>query len=189
MVVFVLAFYDIFELLCGQMGITPTQAARDIGITQQAVSLWKKRGSIPKAETLQKISEYFDVHTDYFLGKVDYMPERNYVPGKKTCVIETLPIAEAVKFLNAAGVDISQEETELGIQQDVFPFGICIFLRDGTPHYCIYKKLLIEWINERADEIVFPSPAQPPAQKTIDSTEGKDTPAAQDAPEGAEEGK
>lgn len=31
-------------------------------------------------------------------------------------------------------------------------------------------------------------PAQPPAQKTIDSTEGKDTPAAQDAPEGAEEG-
>lgn len=31
-------------------------------------------------------------------------------------------------------------------------------------------------------------PAQPPAQKTVDSTEGKDTPAAQDAPEGAEEG-
>lgn len=30
-------------------------------------------------------------------------------------------------------------------------------------------------------------PAQPPAQKTVDSTEGKDTPAAQDAPEGAEE--
>ena len=31
-------------------------------------------------------------------------------------------------------------------------------------------------------------PAQPPAQKTIDSTEGKATPAAQDAPEGAKEG-
>ena len=31
-------------------------------------------------------------------------------------------------------------------------------------------------------------PAQPPAQKTIDSTDGTDTPAAQDAPEGAEEG-
>ncbi len=30
-------------------------------------------------------------------------------------------------------------------------------------------------------------PAQPPAQKTVDSTEGKDTPTAQDAPEGAEE--
>ena len=30
-------------------------------------------------------------------------------------------------------------------------------------------------------------PAQPPAQKTVDSTDGTDTPAAQDAPEGAEE--
>ncbi len=33
-----------------------------------------------------------------------------------------------------------------------------------------------------------PGGAQPPAPATIDSTEGKDTPAAQDAPEGAEEG-
>ena len=43
-----LSFYDKFETLCKEKGVTPTGAAREMGITQQAVSLWKKRGSTPK---------------------------------------------------------------------------------------------------------------------------------------------
>ncbi len=61
-------FFSKFESLCKEKGITPTHAARDIGITQQAVSMWKKRGSIPKYETLKKIADYFEVRVEDLLG-------------------------------------------------------------------------------------------------------------------------
>lgn len=61
-------FFSKFESLCKAKGITPTHAARDIGITQQAVSMWKKRGSIPKYETLKKIADYFETTVENLLG-------------------------------------------------------------------------------------------------------------------------
>lgn len=63
-----MAFYTIFEQLCSERGITPTQVARDNGLTQQTVSHWKTRGSTPKAETVQKLADYFNVSVDYLLG-------------------------------------------------------------------------------------------------------------------------
>lgn len=63
-----MAFYAIFEQLCNERGITPTQVARDNGLTQQTVSHWKTRGSTPKAETVQKLADYFNVSVDYLLG-------------------------------------------------------------------------------------------------------------------------
>lgn len=65
-----MAFYERFEWLCEEKGVTPTQAARDVGIRQSVVSMWKKRGSTPKGSTLNKLAEYFEVSTDYLLGNV-----------------------------------------------------------------------------------------------------------------------
>ncbi|MEY8420998.1 helix-turn-helix transcriptional regulator [Oscillospiraceae bacterium 44-5] len=62
-----MAFYDIFERLCDEKGVTPTQVARDNGLTQQTVSHWKTRGSTPKADTVQKLADYFEVSVDYLL--------------------------------------------------------------------------------------------------------------------------
>ncbi len=65
-----MAFYERFEWLCGEKGVTPTQAARDVGIRQSVVSMWKKRGSTPKGSTLNRLAKYFEVSTDYLLGNV-----------------------------------------------------------------------------------------------------------------------
>ena len=62
-------FYDRFESLCKSKGLTPTAVARKNGITQQAVSLWKQRGSTPNAHTIKVLAEYFGVSTDFILGK------------------------------------------------------------------------------------------------------------------------
>lgn len=64
-----MAFYEIFESLCKERGVSPTRAARDNGLKQQSVSSWKKRGSTPKAETVQKLADYFGVSVDYLLGQ------------------------------------------------------------------------------------------------------------------------
>ena len=44
--------------------------AEDIGLSNAAPTSWRK-GSVPKLSTLDKISQYFGVSTDYLLGKED----------------------------------------------------------------------------------------------------------------------
>lgn len=75
-----MTFYDVFELLCKNEGITPTQAGRDNGIAQGVVSMWKKRGSTPNAATVSKIADYFGISIDYL---VDSEAMQSFVEGLK----------------------------------------------------------------------------------------------------------
>ena len=61
-------FYEIVNNLCKERKTTITQMAVDIGLSNAAPTSWRK-GSVPKLSTLDKISSYFDVSTDYLLGK------------------------------------------------------------------------------------------------------------------------
>lgn len=63
-----MAFYDKFEKLCKTKGITPTKVARENGLAQSVISMWKTRGSTPQAATVQKLADYFGVTMDYMLG-------------------------------------------------------------------------------------------------------------------------
>ena len=63
-------FYDIVNNLCKARKTTITKMSEEIGLSNAAATSWKK-GAIPKASTLEKISAYFGVSTDYLLGKED----------------------------------------------------------------------------------------------------------------------
>ena len=63
-------FYDIVNSLCKARKTTITKMSEEIGLSNAAATSWKK-GAIPKASTLEKISAYFGVSTDYLLGKED----------------------------------------------------------------------------------------------------------------------
>lgn len=67
---YILEFYNTFELLCKKKGVTPTRAARESGIAQSVASMWKKRGSTPSGENLQKLANYFGCTVEYLLGDV-----------------------------------------------------------------------------------------------------------------------
>lgn len=78
-----MSFYDTFETLCNKKGVTPTGAARDNGISQSVVGMWKKRGSVPKYETLKKLANYFNVTVDQLVAErehadsiIDHMKEK-----------------------------------------------------------------------------------------------------------------
>lgn len=62
-------FYDIFEKLCSQKGVSPSKAAGEIGISRATVTNWKKNGYSPRRNVLEKISSYFDVSIDALLGQ------------------------------------------------------------------------------------------------------------------------
>lgn len=67
-------------------------------------------------------------------------------------VIETITVTEATEVLRALGVSISVETVRRGLEQKVYPFGDYIATKEGKPVYHIYRKLLDEWILERATD-------------------------------------
>lgn len=64
-------FYDIYQNLCKDIGKSATGVALELNIARSTVSNWKKSGTTPQAEILQKIAEYFNVSVDYLLEKED----------------------------------------------------------------------------------------------------------------------
>lgn len=62
-------FFDIFTDLCNKKGISRTKAAEEIGLSNSITTKWKKTGATPGGETLDKVAAYFNVTTDYLLGK------------------------------------------------------------------------------------------------------------------------
>lgn len=60
-------FYEQVCKLCFEHGIKPTALSRKLGLSPSAPGRWKT-GSLPKAETVKKIADYFGVTTDFLLG-------------------------------------------------------------------------------------------------------------------------
>ena len=60
-------FYSVIEQLCKEKQINFKVLAKELEITPTAISRWKKY--YPKSEILKKIADYFDVSTDFLLGR------------------------------------------------------------------------------------------------------------------------
>jgi len=67
-------FYDKFIQLCNEKGVSPSAAARGIGVDKSAVTRWSK-GAIPRGTTLFKLAEYFGVSMSELVG--DDAPSSN----------------------------------------------------------------------------------------------------------------
>lgn len=63
-------FWERFYQLCIESGSKPNPVAKSIGVSSGAVTKWKN-GTIPPADVLISISEYFNCSIDYLLGRAD----------------------------------------------------------------------------------------------------------------------
>jgi len=52
-------------------GITKNKLLTDLGLSKNSFVAWDNRGTVPSGETLDKLANYFDVTTDYLLGRTD----------------------------------------------------------------------------------------------------------------------
>ena len=59
-------FYEQVKSLCKSRGIAITSLARNLSLSPSAPNNWRE-GTLPKAETIMKISDFFDVSTDFLL--------------------------------------------------------------------------------------------------------------------------
>ena len=80
-----MAFYDNFIKLCKERDVYPSHVALAIGLTSASPTYWK-RGAVPKADTVQKLADYFGVTVDYLLNGSCCVSVTAYTNG--ICVYE-----------------------------------------------------------------------------------------------------
>lgn len=95
-------FYENVQSLCKQRGIKITTLSRTLGLSSSAPSYWRS-GSVPKASTLQKLAEYFDVSTDYLLYG-DHK-EGNNASNVSNAVVAQDVSGGYISISNGAGAD------------------------------------------------------------------------------------
>ena len=86
-------FYDIVNNLCKERRTSITRMAEDIGLSNAAPTSWKN-GSVPKLSTLEKISAYFNVSTEYLLGKEN---KKTASPEGSGAAYSDMELFEAIK--------------------------------------------------------------------------------------------
>lgn len=62
-------FDERLRLLRKKHGYTQVSLAETIGVSKGTVAMWETGKRTPDFETLIRLSDLFDVHTDYILGK------------------------------------------------------------------------------------------------------------------------
>ncbi|MBU5495814.1 MULTISPECIES: helix-turn-helix transcriptional regulator [unclassified Enterococcus] len=64
-----MTLFERISYLAKKQGLSVFDLAEKLNLSRNSIYSWKK--SSPKAETLERVAEYFDVTTDYLLGRTD----------------------------------------------------------------------------------------------------------------------
>ncbi len=103
-------FYDTFLYLCNKVGISPSAAALDMGFQKSVVTRWKS-GSIPRDVNLQKVADYFNVSTDYLLGK-DEIKNTSDEQSEVDEIVEVLKNNPGMRILFSKTKNATKEDIE-----------------------------------------------------------------------------
>lgn len=88
--------------MCIESGTKPNPVAKAIGLSTAICTRWKN-GTVPNADILLKISDYFDVSVDYLLGKTD---------KKNKATPEGQPLTDEQEALLNYCSDLSNDDLE-----------------------------------------------------------------------------
>lgn len=93
--------------------ITQEELAKKIGSTRSALSQYEIGTRSPDYETLKKIADYFEVSTDYLLGKTE-IPSGAAAPGSS---IKERKAAAMAAVAEEYGFDLTNEDDYKIIEQ------------------------------------------------------------------------
>lgn len=62
-------FKDILKQCREEMGVSRYKLAKDLGVNKQTISFWEEGVNEPKISYLCKLADYFEVSTDFLLGR------------------------------------------------------------------------------------------------------------------------
>lgn len=67
---------NVYKNLRKKRGLTQVELAKELNMRQSSVSRWENGESIPDFTTLTLLSKYFNVSTDYLLGRTDNISQK-----------------------------------------------------------------------------------------------------------------
>lgn len=100
-------FSERLKLLRATHHVSQSALGKDLFVSQQAVAKWELGTASPNPEMIAKIAKYFDVSTDYLLGRTDEKKER---PREKGVEIPVLGYVQAGIPMDAIEDIIDYEE-------------------------------------------------------------------------------
>ena len=89
-------FWENFEKLCKEKGMSPNAVAKELSIASGTVTEWKTGKRTPRNATLLKIAQFFGVSTDYLLTE-------KALPEQEEPNIATKRLMELYNELNTEG--------------------------------------------------------------------------------------
>lgn len=75
-------FQNVFKTLRLAKGLTQDELAKSLGVSRSTIGMYENGSRNPDFETLELIADYFNVDTDYLLGRTNkstYIPEQYYL--------------------------------------------------------------------------------------------------------------
>ena len=103
-------FWDNFVSLCSAHKTSPNAVAAELNLSSGSVTAWK-RGAVPRATTLRKISDYFSVPYSALLDEVDNTVQKENPAAQMSSGVDK-EILDIVRSLDA-----DQKETALAVLQ------------------------------------------------------------------------
>lgn len=82
--------YEIFLKLLKAKGCSAYQVSKSTGIAQSTLSDWKSGKSIPKADKMQKIADFFNVSVDYLMTGEEKEGDRYYLNDETAQVAQEI---------------------------------------------------------------------------------------------------
>lgn len=105
--------YEIFAKLMKAKGCTAYQVSKATGIAQSTLSDWKNGKSIPKADKIQKIADFFGVSAEYLMtGKEGEDGNKYYINEETAAIAQDIFENKELRLLFDAARDADPEDLE-----------------------------------------------------------------------------
>lgn len=79
--------YEIFAQLLEQHGVKAADVCRGTGLPSSLFSEWKRGKSVPKADKMQKIADFFDVSIEYLMTGEEKSERSKYYLNDETAAV------------------------------------------------------------------------------------------------------
>lgn len=105
--------YEIFAKLMKAKGCSAYQVSKDTGIAQSTLSDWKSGKSIPKADKIQNIADYFGVSAEYLMtGEEKKDGPKYYLNDETAAIAQDIFENKELRLLFDAARDADPEDLE-----------------------------------------------------------------------------
>lgn len=88
--------YSVFQDLLDKRNLKPSDVSKATGIHKSAFSDWKSGKSVPKADKMQKIADFFDVPVEYLMTGEEHILEQSILFDS---LLENAELLDAVKLI------------------------------------------------------------------------------------------